>query len=219
MYVITRHHENYDEVLLGPVEWKPSFIASVIQQDLELDFKPGLQPSDVNRIPFNIVFPNVVVRKAEVVYEHINSKIQRHEGPFWSYTEDTGTALYTAADKPIDLVKAELKAQVSSVRYTKEVSGIKYTIGETEVFISTDREKRKVYFEKLATIGDSTVQFKFGDVFISINQADLQGICSAIDSHVQSSFDWEQQKYSDIDACNTLQELDDFQIVEEVANA
>ena len=40
MYVITHHHD-YDEVLLGPIDWKPSFIASVLQDDLDLDEKPS----------------------------------------------------------------------------------------------------------------------------------------------------------------------------------
>lgn len=213
MYVITHHHD-YDEVLLGPIDWKPSFIASVIQQDLDLDFKPDVKPSDAERVPYNI-FPNVRIRKAEVVYEEINPKIQRHDGPFWTYTEEVGTATYTAVNKSVEQVKGELKQVVATERYKKETSGFKYTLGDLEVYISTDRDARKVYTEKLVVIGDDPIQFKFDKEFITLTKAELQGICTAIEAHVQGSFNWEVQKQLGIDACSTLEELDAFVIVEE----
>lgn len=233
MYVITRHHrlfigaENYvapshsseyDEVLLGPIDWRPSFIASVLQSDLELDEKPKILLSDEQRIPFDIV-PNVRVRKVTDVHEPINPKIQYHEGPFWSYTTNEATAEYRARDKNIDIVKNELVQIVISKRYLKEVSGFEMTVQNTPVFISTDRDQRKIYFEKLAVIGDDgSVSFKFNGNFINLNKTDLQAICAAIDSHVQQAFDWEMTKTSEINALTTLQELDAYIIEPEEDN-
>lgn len=212
MYVITHHHD-YDEVLLGPIDWKPSFIASVLQDDLDLDQKPTILVSDVEKVPYDIL-PNVRVRKVEVVEEEINNKIQRHEGPFWTYTDEIGTATFVAVDKPIDLVKGELKSIVASERYNKEVEGITHTVNGTDVFVSTDREGRKIYFEKLVSIGDTPIQFKFADQFVSVTKSDLQSVCTAIETHVQQSFDWEVEKNTGIDACTTLEQLDQFVIIE-----
>ena len=212
MYVITHHHD-YDEVLLGPIDWKPSFIASVLQDDLDLDEKPVVLTSDVEKVPYDIL-PNVRVRKVEVVHEEINDKIQRHEGPFWTYTDEIGTATFVAVDKPIDLVKGEFKSIVASERYNKEVEGITHTVNGTDVFVSTDREGRKIYFEKLVSIGDTPIQFKFTDQFVSVTKSDLQSICTAIETHVQQSFDWEVEKNTGIDACTTLEQLDQFVIIE-----
>lgn len=212
MYVITHHHD-YDEVLLGPIDWKPSFIAAVLRDDLDLEQKPTILVSDVEKVPYDIL-PNVRVRKVEEVREEINGKIQRHEGPFWTYTDEIGTATFVAVDKPIDLVKGELKSIVASERYNKEVEGITHTINGTDVFVSTDREGRKIYFEKLISIGDTPIQFKFADQFVSVTKSDLQSICTAIETHVQQSFDWEVEKNSEIDACTTLQQLDELIIVE-----
>ena len=212
MYVITHHHD-YDEVLLRPIDWKPSFIASVLQDDLDLDEKPVVLTSDVEKVPYDIL-PNVRVRKVEVVHEEINDKIQRHEGPFWTYTDEIGTATFVAVDKPIDLVKGEFKSIVGSERYNKEVEGITHTVNGTDVFVSTDREGRKIYFEKLVSIGDTPIQFKFTDQFVSVTKSDLQSICTAIETHVQQSFDWEVEKNTGIDACTTLEQLDQFVIIE-----
>lgn len=215
MYVITHHHD-YDEVLLGPIAWNPNFIASVLQDDLDLDERPVVMQTDFERVPYNIL-ENVRIRHVEVVEpEEFNEKIQRLEGPFWTYTDEIGTATFTATDKPIDQVKGELKSEVANVRYDKEVAGITHTVNGSEVFLSTDREGRKIYFEKLATIGDTPIQFKFGENFISITKTDLQAICNAIEVHIQESFDWELEKDTAIDACTTLEQLDQFVIVEPV---
>lgn len=206
MYVITHHHD-YDEVLLGPVEWNPRFIASVLRSDLDLNYTPTVLPSDEQKIPYDIL-PNVRVRPVQNVYEEINPKTQFHVGPYWSYTPDVATAEYRAADKNIDIVKGELKQVVAANRYTKEVSGTTITIQGQEVSLITDREGRKIYSEKLSVIGTGTISWKFGDVFLTINKSELESMVNAVHTAVQTAFDWESTKNAEIDACETLTELD-----------
>lgn len=207
MYVITHHHD-YDEVLLGPVEWKPGFIASVIQQDLELPFKPTVLASDVNRVPFDIV-DNVRVRPVKEVRGDINQKIQRYEGPFWSYTDNEATATYTAVDKPIDQVKNEIKQLISAERYRKEVAGVKTTIQGVEVTIDTSREGRNIFSQKYILMVDGdVVNWKFPEGWLNLTKNDLGTVVTAGAAHIQSSFDWEMNKNNEVDVCTTLAQLD-----------
>ena len=207
MYVITHHHD-YDEVLLGPINWNPRYIASVLQSDLDLDQAPTILASDEQRVPYDIL-PNVRVRKAVTSYAELNAKTQRHEGPFWTYDNDEATATWTAVDKPIDLVKGELKTLVAAERYRKENAGIKLTIQGTEVTCDTSRENRDIFLQRLLTMAPTdTVNWKFPESFINITYSELESIISAGVVHIQSCFDWELTKGTEIDACTTLAQLD-----------
>jgi hypothetical protein len=207
MYVITHHHD-YDEVLLGPINWNPRYIASVLQSDLDLDTAPTILASDEQRVPYDIL-PNVRVRKAVTSYAELNAKIQRHEGPFWTYANDEATATFTAVDKPLDLVKGELKSLVAAERYRKENAGIKITIQGTEVTCDTSRENRDIFLQRLLTMTSTdTVNWKFPEAFINITYSELESIINAGVVHIQSCFDWELAKGIEIDACTTLSQLD-----------
>jgi hypothetical protein len=207
MYVITHHHD-YDEVLLGPINWNPRYIASVLQSDLDLDQAPTILASDEQRVPYDIL-PNVRVRKAVTSYAELNAKTQRHEGPFWTYDNDEATATWTAVDKPIDLVKGELKTLVAAERYRKENAGIKLTIQGTEVTCDTSRENRDIFLQRLLTMAPTdTVNWKFPESFINITYSELESIINAGVVHIQSCFDWELTKGTEIDACTTLAQLD-----------
>ena len=120
MYVITDHNSG-DFVILGPIAWNPRYISSILSDELDEDI--SVSKEDEARVPF-VVHPGVIVRRCESVYEDINPKTQRHEGPVWAY--DTkhpsiqATATWCAADKDIDTVRSELKAQVADIRWSKE---------------------------------------------------------------------------------------------------
>jgi hypothetical protein len=214
MYVITHHHD-YDEVLLGPIEWNPRFIASVLRSDLDLNYTPTITPSDESKVPYNIL-PNVRVRPIQEVLEPINSKTQFHVGPYWSYTDDLATAEYRATDKNIDVVKGELKEIVAAERYKKEIAGTTVIIQGQEVSVVTDRDGRKIYSEKLSVIGEGTLSWKFGNAFIDIAKSDLETIINAVHDAVQSAFDWEATKFTEIDTCETLEQLDAIVIIDPI---
>lgn len=207
MYVITHHHD-YDEVLLGPINWNPRYIASVLQSDLDLDQPPTVLASDESRVPYDIL-PNVRVRKAVTQYAELNAKIQRHEGPFWSYVNDEAVATFTAVDKPIDLVKGELKSLTAALRYNKENAGVILTVQGQEVWCDTSRGNRDIFFQKYAVMGDSdTVNWKFPTTWLTLTKPELGAIVAQGTAYIQGCFDWEAQKNSEIDACLTLAELD-----------
>jgi len=212
MFVVTYHH-NYDEVLLGPIDWNPEFISSVIEQDLDLDYRPKILKSDIDKIPYEVV-PNVFIREiVQTQSPEINTKMQFLTGPYWSYNEQGAIAVYKEAYKDIDIVKSELKSIVSSERYIKEISGFEFTIDSDTVYISTGRESRRSFYDKLSVIEDDTINFKFNDKFKAINKLQLQQICNQIDNHIQQAFDWEKQLFFNIDASTTLAKLDSIVVV------
>lgn len=206
MYAITYHH-SYDQLILGPIDWRPGYMAAIIQQDLDLDTPPKILQSDRDRVPYDIL-PNVRVRRVNELKPEINHRIQDYNGPFWNYAGDIANAMYYPVDKPIHVVKNDLKNISASARYEKETSGITVNIDNTDIFISTGRDERKIYFEKLIAIGDGQIVWKFGNNFLDIDKSDLQKIVAAIDTHVQNSFNWEINKNKEIDACTSLAELD-----------
>lgn len=215
MYVITHHHD-YDEVLLGPIEWRPGFIATVIQSDLDLNFKPTILASDEEKIPFNLpIDENIRVRRYVEVRAEINPKIQRHEGPFWTFTDDVATGTFTVVNKGIQLIKGEQKNLVTAERYNKEISGIKVAIQGQEVSLDTSREGRSIYNEKYQSLADGeTINWKFLECWLTLSKTELKSIVDSVNTHVQSTFDWEMSKHNEIDACTTHAQLDAFTYVE-----
>jgi hypothetical protein len=224
MYVITHHHD-YDEVLLGPIDWNPKFISSVLQTDLDLLYRPTVLASDEQKVPYEIL-QNVWVRKVVEQSESINPKTQTLIGPYWSYpakedseAENVGIAEYRATDKPIEIVKSELKEILAAERYKKEVAGVKTTIQGQEVTVDTMRGERDVFVQKYLLMADNdTVEWKFPEIWLTLTKEDLGTAVSAGVNHVQDCFNWEASKVTEIDSCTTLEELDAIVIVEKVEN-
>jgi len=210
MYVITDHNSG-DFVILGPIEWKPRYISSILSDELDVDIV--VTAEDEARVPF-VVHPGIVVRRCESVYETINPKIQRHEGPVWTY--DTkhptvqATATWNASDKDITIVRSELKAQVADIRWQKEHEGITLTLQDTQVWCETARGPRDIFVQKHSLMAEGeNINWKFpNNTWINLSKSELGYIVSTSAAHIQSCFDWEAQQAQIIDACNTLEELD-----------
>ena len=215
MYVITHHHD-YDEVLLGPIEWNPRFIASVLQSDLDLSSRPVITQEDKDKVPYNIL-PNVRIRPVNTVNEEYNPKTQFLIGPYWSYTDDEATATYVATYKDMDIIRAELKQQLVNERYKKEISGIKVTIQEKEVTVDTSRENRNIYVQRYVTMNDlETIEWKFPEGWFTLTKEELGSVVTACNNHVQSAFNWELQKSIAIDSATNHDELDLIEVVEKI---
>ncbi len=217
MYVITHHHD-YDEVLLGPIEWNPRFIASVLQSDLDLPGRPNILQSDEQKVPYEI-FPNVWIRKVVEQKEQYNPKTQTLMGPYWSYPnteENYAIAEYHAVNKPIEIIKSELKEKLAAERYNREIAGVKVTIQNTEVTVDTNRGERDVFVQKYLLMGENdTVDWKFPEAWLTLTKTELGQIVAAGVGHVQSVFTWELNKASEIDSCVDHEELNTLVIVEQ----
>lgn len=210
MYVITDHN-NGNFVILGPIEWKPRYISDILYD--EFFEEVNLTKEDEKRVPYEVL-PGVKIRRCQTLHEDINPKIHRHEGPVWTYDDENSevqaTATWFRADKPIDQVKAELKAVVANLRWQKENKGVVLTIQNTEVWRDTSRGNRDVFLQKHSLMQDGdTINWKFsGGVWLTLSKAELGHIVSSGVAYIQSCFDWEAAQSGIIDACATLEELD-----------
>ena len=208
MYVITHHNK----IILGPVEWNASYFAAVLQNDLDLDSRPKILPSDVFKVPFHIL-PDVYVRRAVIENPEYNPKIQKFGGISWTFDENNAYANYTIVDKDIDEVKGELKNIVSSKRWDREHVGTSLDIQGISVGVTTSRDQRRVFADKLIAMQDGDVcSWKFEDAWISLTKTDVIDIVRAIDRAVQEAFDWEINKIHQIHSCTSLTELDQLNL-------
>ena len=217
MYVITDHN-NQNFVILGPIAWKPKYISNILSD--EFDEEITVTAADETRVPFDVI-PGVTIRKCSAFYEDINPKIERHEGPFWVYddsnSEIQAVATWERRDRPINMVKSELKAHVADLRWQKENKGITLNIQGTDVWCDTSRGNRDIFIQKYMIMGENdTINWKFPtDVWLSLNKTELGLIVSSGAAYIQSCFDWESTQSSIIEACTTLEELN-LLIFEEV---
>jgi hypothetical protein len=88
------------------------------------------------------------------------------------------------------------------------------TIQDTEVSVATDRDSRNIYTQKLVTMGDDVVQWKFSEVWLSLNKQELTQMLVDVNSHVQQQFDWESNIINQIDLAETVEQLKEIVIVE-----
>jgi hypothetical protein len=215
MYVITNHNEG-NFVILGPMRWKSRYFSEILSD--ELDTEIVITQADESRVPFEPV-PGVKIRKCNETYEDINSKIHSHDGPFWTYHSDTeeyqATANWVKKDKPIVIVKSELKAIAASERWKKESLGVDVTIQGQTVWCDTSRGNRDVFLQKYTLMGENDViGWKFpGDTWLTLTKSELGLIVSTGATYIQGCFDWEANLAATIDACTTLEELDAIEIV------
>lgn len=211
MYVVTHN----DQVLLGPIIWNARMFNSVIEDDTEII--TNILPSDQLRVPLDLG-NGLMIREHREERPSLNSKTQYHNGPFWTFTQTIGTASYVVVDKPIDLVRQELKAVAASARWNKEEAGTKVTIQGTEVTVDTKRGSRDIFVQQYLLLPEgSTTNWKFPEGWLTLTKSDLGACVAAGAAHVQSAFDWEAGIVAQIDAAQTLTELDAIEIVAQVS--
>jgi len=201
MYAIVYHHD-YDEVLLGPIDWKPRYIASIIQQDLDLTDMPNISVADEGRVPYEIT-NKVWAYRVDQSFPEANHKLQKFEGPFWVFENQVALQTHTVVDKSVDEVKGELRPQAAARRYQLENEGVDVLIQDKVVRVSTARQDRSIY----TTAVPGPWKFSNGE-WLTLSQEDLNTIISAVQTKVAGAFEWEQTKLTEINACTTLAELD-----------
>lgn len=209
MYVVTHN----DQVILGPIPWSARMFSSVIEDDLEI--KVTIFPSQKNSVPLDLG-NGIKIRMAVEDRPSLNPKIQMHTGPFWTFTDTTGTHSYVPVDKPIELVKQELKQVAAAERWKKEHSGVKVTVQGTDVTVDTARGARDIFVQKYLLMADGeTTTWKFPEGWLTLTKSELGQCVAAGVQHVQTQFNWESGIVDQINAAQTLQELDALVIVEE----
>ena len=189
---------NGQELLLGPISFNYRMINSVLEEELEVNFRVTSQ--DYQSVP--IVFTeNIKILPARNDIPEYDPRFQSVSQTSHTITDTEVVFGYSVSDKPLEQIKNEYKAGVKPERQRRENTTITATINDNEITVSTSRESRLEFISKLLG-NEGPYNFKFdGGVWEEISKTDLQAIISEIDTKVQEAFDWELAKLAEIDAC------------------
>ena len=189
---------NGQELLLGPISFNYRMINSVLEEELEVDFRVTSQ--DYQSVPLSFTEDIKILPARNEVPEH-DPRFQTVSQTSHEITDTEVVFYYGVSDKPLEQIKGEYKAAVAPERWNKENTTVTVTINDNEITISTSRDNRLSLVSKLLS-GDGPYNFKFNDgVWEEISKTDLQTILTEIDTVVQAAFDWELAKLAEIDAC------------------
>jgi hypothetical protein len=189
---------NGQELLLGPISFNYRMINSVLEEDLEVEFRVTSQ--DYQSVPLSFT--------EDIKILPARNDIPEYDPRFQSVSQTSHTIsttevvfVYTVADKSLEQIKEEYKTAVAPERWNRENTTVTVTINDNEITVSTSRDNRLSLVSKLLS-GDGPYNFKFNDgVWEEISKTDLQIILTEIDTVVQAAFDWELAKLAEIDAC------------------
>ena len=189
---------NGQELLLGPISFNYRMINSVLEEELEVDFRVTSQ--DYQSVPLSFTEDIRILPARNEVPEH-DPRFQSVAQTSHTITDTEVVFGYGVGDKTLEQIKTEYKAAVAPERWNKENTTVTVTINDNEITVSTSRDNRLSLVSKLLS-GDGPYNFKFNDgVWEEISKTDLQTILTEIDTVVQAAFDWELAKLAEIDAC------------------
>lgn len=204
MYYALIHN---DKIQVGPRDWNYNFFKRYLQENsLNYDVLSYTPPSDNmiitddwRIIPVNIdPFPEV------------NTYFEQLAGPFLTIHDLYVSGYYNVVPIDLDISKGLLKSTVTGTRYNVEVGGCPFILNDgTKVTLYTTREDRNVYLQAYQIMSDSqTIVFKFpNSIFKEVGKEELGRIVQAGATHIQTAFNWESNKYAEIDACTTIEQL------------
>lgn len=198
---------NDNQLVLGPIEFNYRLFNSVLEEELEVDYK--LKPSDYAQVPI-LINENIKILNAVEDIPVYDPKVEDISLYKYEVLDDKVVFYYESKQKDINLIKNDYKNTISSERWHRENIGYITTIvNGVEINVSTSRESRVSLITKLSS-GNGPYNFKFGKVWIEITGDDIREIISKIDQKVQEYFDWEYSKLSEIDNCTTISDIENI---------
>jgi len=189
---------NGQQLLLGPIAFNYRMINSVLEEELEVNFR--VKSSDYQLVPISFT-EDIKILPARNDIPEYDPRFQSASQTSHTITDTEVVFSYGVADKSLEQIKGEYKARVAPERWNKENTTVTVTINSKEITVSTSRDNRLSLVSKLLS-GDGPYNFKFNDgVWEEISKTDLQTILTEIDTVVQAAFDWELAKLVEIDTC------------------
>lgn len=195
--------ENRQQIHLGPVEWSHYRMFQSELDDLGINYT--ISPSAESYVNIDGKY-EIIPLGTTIVPEH-DSVYEELVGPSITFDNNQAHQTYTKRNRNIESVKSSLYSIIATERYEYEIKGIEYTLGGVSVTLPTDREGKKQFTDILATIGDSSISYKFNGNFYTLSKSDVEAIISAINTYVQSQYDWEHSVHTQIQNATTLDEL------------
>ena len=200
-----------NQIEVGPRSWIRSAFKDFLQeQNLDSSELPNEAPSE------SIITPEwklLLVEPYDVPQYDLFS--QQLAGPFLTIGETSVTGYYDVAPIPIEAIKNKMKYEVAANRYYAETKGVFFTFADgVKVKINTNRNERSIYLETyLSMKEDSSVYFKFpNEIFRTLTKPELSQIIDECSTWVQSTFNWEMEKFIEIDSAQTVEQLKTIQL-------
>lgn len=202
---------NGQELLLGPITFNYRMINSVLEEELEVDYRVTSQ--SYQSVPISIT-EDIKILPARQDDPEYDPRFESLSNTTYEITETEVIFRHTKLEKPLEQIKGEYKQFVKPERQNKENQYITINVQNTEVTILTSREQRTQLINKMAALAETdTVLYKFGDsTWINVSKTDLEYAVQQIDLKVQEAFDWEYAKLQEIDACQTWEEVYNVEI-------
>jgi hypothetical protein len=199
-----------ERVVLGPVDWSQKYFTDIL--DIHFQVKTHIPYDAPKELPYIINDDFVIHKVFQDLPILLNPKAQELQGPNWDFSKNPIVCSYSVVELPMDRIKNNYKDLTASVRYKKENTTIRVEIQNTIVFIDTHRELRNQYTQKYLNMQDnSSINWKFGNKWLTLTKQDLSIIINAIDRYVQSSFDWEKNICGQIDSATTVDNLENIE--------
>jgi hypothetical protein len=133
-------------------------------------------------------------------------------GPTFTIVDNKVQYIYTKQDRNLDHIKSDMQSIIAENRWKYETAGITISVQNNLVWIPTAKGDRDIFLQSMQ-LGVDNVNWKFDKVWLTIINADLVAIVAAILAKIQSCFDWEATKVLEINACNTMAELKQLELI------
>lgn len=191
------------QLLLGPISFNYRMFNDELEE-LELDFR--VNSSSYQEVPISIT-ETVKILPARYDDPEYDSRFEYLTNITHTITETEVVFNHEKVQKSLEQVKEEYKKLVAPERWNKENTYTSVTVINNTITVSTSRENRLSLVSKLLS-SEGPYNFKFDDgTWVDITKTDLQSILAQIDTVVQAAFDWELSKLSEIDACQSGEEV------------
>ncbi len=132
-----------------------------------------------------------------------------HSGPGWLFVD--GELVQPQEHEPapatLEEAKQQLRERATALRWEHETGGT--TVGGVRVLTGIEDQNRIAG----ALVGaPATLDFKAESGWVTLTLEQLQGVAAAITAHVQACFSAERVHHEAIDALETLEEVQEYDI-------
>lgn len=197
-------HNNQIEV--GPRQWLYSMFKEYLDDEgLDASALPRLAPTEPIKTDTWQLLP-----VEPIATPSYNALFEQLAGPFLTIGENSVTGYFDVVPVTVEFSKNKMKEIVTNNRYIGENQGTTFTFSDGQtVGIYTNREDRAIYLQAYQILAEgSTMTFKFPNaVFRAVTKSELGQIVDTGAAWIQAAFDWEEAKYAEIDAAQTIEEL------------
>lgn len=205
-----------NQIQLGPREYNRWIFQAWLLENL--DITVNLPQQVTTTAPIIIDDNTRIIYVIFAPQPDFNARIQQLAGPFISLQHDYANAEWQVAYQSIETVKSTLLSDLATNRYNQEIAGATVVLQGQNLWVSTDRTTRQVWMNALQ-LGVSSQTWKFNNnVWLILDNQEIQKVVSALTAHVEQAFAWEKSVHDQIIAAPDLATLANIDINWPVVN-